>query len=667
MNKSAPRKKSGSPVPDKFFRFPLSCLVICLVIFIVYAPALFFSLGKLDESNIILDHLAFLSDFKNLKEALLTNPFFHRGGEFYRPLQNLSFMIDAHLSGQNGWGWYLSNILVHGITCCLLFQLMNLVGKERRTALLITMIFAVHPLFVQTVAWVPSRGDLFLAMFGLASLITFIRYIRSGRLLFLYLNILTFGLALLSKETAVVIPVICLIWFVFIEKEKKVSLRRLAVPFAGHALIFIGFMYFRNAVIKIDVNEGQFGIIPFLAHLRTIPEFLFKFFLPVGLGPMPAYRLFNTIIGLLILAGLTFLAIRMKRDQGYIYLFGIAWFLLFVFPTLIFVNKFGTAALDYMEHRAYLPLMGIILIVYVFLTSDLRPRVKNNSTVVLLAILLIFGVYTRIYSRNYKTARSYYDLAVSDNPSSAIAWFNRAATSMNVEKDYTGAIKDYDKSLSILPGYPEAYINRGFCKEQLDDKTGAISDYAIAARLKPAWYEPHVDLATVKRKLGLIKEAISEYDTALALLPSFYQGFNERGSLLMEMQDYRSAMEDFNRAISLNEKYPEAYFNRGLLEFRLQEFDAAMQDYSSAIQLNPKYVEAWVNRGVLKYQVRDFQGSIGDFTEALNLDDKYAEAYLDRGMARYMTDDHNGAREDWETARSLNMPEAQTFLDKYGN
>ncbi len=664
MKNKQRKKQTGKYSPESFLRFPAAYLIIFVLIFLVYAQTLFFSIGKLDETNIILDHLAFLSDFHNLKEALLTNPFFNKGGDFYRPLQNFSFMIDAHIGGQNSWAFYLTNILIHGLTCSLLLYLLTLLGKNKRTALMLVLIFALHPLFVQTVAWTPSRGDLFLSMFGLASFIFFIHYIQSGKIIFLFFNIVAFGLSICSKETAVIIPVICVLYYFFIEKEKIVSFVQLLIPFACWVVLFLIFMYIRNDVVKIIVQKGQFGFIPFLVHLRTIPEFIFKFFLPVGLGPMPAFDWIYTITGSLILAGIIVLATRFRK-VSVMYFFGLAWFFLFVTPAIMYINKYGSAACDYMEHRAYLPLAGILIFIYIFMDGNRIVRDSKKTPVLLWVILIIFGVYTSVYARNYKTPLSYYDLAISNNPASAIAWFNLGVTKMNFEKDYAGAIKDYNTTLQLLPDYVESYINRGFCREHLNDTLGAVSDYEAAARLKPGWYEPHVDLATIKHKMGLTKDAIREYDTALSLSPDFSPGYNERGALLMELQDYRSALEDFNQAISLNENYPEAFFNRGVLEFHLQDYTSAMEDYNRAIHLNKKYVEAYVNRGVLKYQLQDYQGAVDDLDLALTFDENYAEAYLDRGMARYMTHDLNGACNDWETATRYHLAEAETLLRQY--
>jgi tetratricopeptide (TPR) repeat protein len=713
MNERKPLKQNSW---DKLFLFPVPIAIILLLIFLVYAQTLFFSLGKLDETNIILNNLGFLSDFRNLKECLLTNPFFNKGGDFYRPLQNLSFMIDVHLSGQTGWAFFLSNILIHFVTCSLIYYLLVLLGNTRKQALLLSLVFALHPLFVQTVAWAPSRGDLLLGMFGIASFIFFILYIRdqddaprenpkavgttgpssaselqigsppirgikrltnlfsrrSGNLRvtnrrtgFLLLNVLFFGLALMSKESAVIIPVICMIYYFLVEKGTRIPVSRLVIPAVIYTLLFLLFMYIRNEVVRIVVQQGQFGLSPFLVHLQTIPEFIAKFFLPVGLGPMPAFNLLLTLLGSVLMALFVIVLFRSRHGSWKVYLFGIAWFLLFVIPALMYINKFGSAACDYMEHRAYLPLVGILIFIGHYLNN--RPTIKEtrNLFAVILWVIPVLGIYTVVYARNYRTPMTYYNLAVQNNPSSAIALFNRGATRMNFEKDYPGAIRDYEKTMLLFPDYAESYINRGFCREQLKDEKGALADYEKAARLKPGWYEPHVDLGTVKRKLGMYSEAIREFDTVLNLSPLFYQAYNERGSLKTETDDYRGAMEDLNQAINMHENYPEAFFNRGILDLKLQDTRSALEDFDRAIQLDGKYTEAYVNRGILKYQMLDYPGAMEDFNRALVLNDQYAEAYLDRGMTRYMTQDLNGACEDWKRAGSLGLQEAMKLVEQY--
>ncbi|MCK9204392.1 MAG: tetratricopeptide repeat protein [Bacteroidales bacterium] len=660
-NKQKDKKNTGEII----YHFPVVYVILFLLILLVYGQTFWFQLGKLDETNIILNKLGFLSDFRNLKEVFLTNPFFNKGGDFYRPLQNITFMIDAHLSGKDGWAYYLSNILIHFVTCSLIFYLLTLFGKNRKIALFLTLIFSIHPLFVQTVAWAPSRGDLLLSMFGISSFVFFIRYIREKNYLFLVLCVLSFALALISKETAVIIPVICLLYFLFIEKEKRVSLTGLIIPAVSCISLFLLFMYIRNEIVGIVVEKGQFGIWPFTMHLRTIPEFISKFFLPLDLGPMPAFKLFPTIFGSLILILLTCISARSQSVSGKLFWFGLVWFLLFTIPTITYVNKFGSASCDYMEHRAYLPLVGILLFLFQFFSISHKFLKTEDYSVILFFIIPVFAAYSFLYSRNYKTPMTYYNRAVKNNPVSAIAYANRGITRMSFNEDYRGAIEDYDHTIYLLPDYAASYNNRGLCKEHLRDTLGAIADYENASRKKPGWDVPHINLASLKHNMGLIHEAIREYDTALVSSPKLYQIYNERGCLKRESQDYQGALEDLNRALALHPGYPEAFFNRGVLALDLQNYQSAIQDFTRAVQLNTKYVEAYVNRGIGKFRLLDYTGAMEDFNLALSVNDQYAEAYLDRGMARYMIRDLQGACKDWEIAQRLGMAEAENLLLQY--
>lgn len=662
-NKKVPRKT----IENYFLQSPYVFLLIFGIIFLIYGQLLSFSLGKLDEYNILVNNLDFLRDFRNLKEAFLRNPFFNKGGDFYRPLQNVSFMIDAHLSGQNGWGYYLTNIILHGITCSLVFYILAFIGKDKRMALLLTLLFSVHPLFVQTVAWAPSRGDILIAVFGLLSFITFIHFIRSRNYYFLLAHVIAFGLALFSKESAILIPFLCVLYYFLLEKEKKVSVSGLAFPLAGYVILVALFFYIRNDLVGIVVPKEQFGLIPLLHNLRTVPEILVRFVLPFKLSPMPAFSGFMTIAGMILFVLLVFLSVRYHSGSDRLFLFGLTWFLAFLVPALVYINKYGSTACDYMEHRGYFPMIGIILILYQLINHGrVFPKFKNAGGYLLLFVIVL-GIYSFLYARVYRDPIVYYDRATETNPKSAVAYFCRGTVYMTDKKNYPTAIRDFEQAMRLKPDYAQAYLNRGFCREQMDDPAGALEDYRTASRLSPASYDPHVNMAAIYASEGLQNEAIREYDTALMLYPGFAEGYHARGMQKQKLQDYTGALEDLNRAISLKETYDEAYLDRGVMKFQLQDFQSALEDFNQAILLNSKYPVAYLNRGILKFQMQDYQAALSDLNMAIFYNDKYDEAYLNRGKVRYLMGDAQGACEDWTIASRLGNAEAENLMQQYCN
>jgi Flp pilus assembly protein TadD len=614
---------------EKWFRPPYCVLILFTVIFIIYGQSLAFSLGKLDEYNIILINLDLLRDAANLKRVFFSNPFFNQGGDFYRPLQNLSFMIDAHLSGEKAWSYYLSNMILHGVTCSLLYTLLALIGKDRKTAFLLALLFAVHPLFVQTVAWAPSRGDMLMTVFGLLSFVAWLKFVRSGRYLFLALHVIAFGFALLSKEPAIFIPVLCYLWYFLFEKENKTNSVGLVLPVVFNAILVALFFYLRNNVVHVAVQNGQTGLLPLLGHLRTIPELLFKFFIPAGLAPMPGFNLFLTLGGLAVIVLVFWLSFRVKPMTVRALLFSSAWFILFIGPSLIFVNEYGSAAFDYMEHRAYLPSIGIVIFILLWIDSHNAIRHYTFLRVLLTTLFLAFGIYTMSYARKYKDPVTYFDSAVKANKSSAVALYCRGTVMFYERNDYRAAISDFDEALMLYPHYGQAYLNRGFCREQLNDIPGAVNDYRSAAKVSPSTFEPHAALAFLFASAGNKEEALPEYDSAIALNPAFLEGFYRRAMIRMESGEFSKALADLNEVIRLNEKYPDAY----------------------------------ANRGIVKFQVRDYEGALDDLSMALLLNDQSADTYLNRGRVYFWLNQDQNARSDWEKAARLGSKEAETLLD----
>jgi len=395
-----------------------------------------------------------------------------------------------------------------------------------------------------------------------------------------------------------------------------------------YLFLIAGFFYLRNVIVGITVTDGNIGLAAILSHLRTIPELAYKFLVPLGLSPMPGFRWFNAIAGILILAGLFLISLKVKPVTGKALLFGLTWFLLFLAPSLVFVNKYGSNAFDYMEHRGYLPLAGILFFVSTWITENNARKGMRYLTPVLSVIVVVFGIYAHLYSRNYKDAVSFFTRAVESNPSSSVAWFCRGTVLILNRQDYPGAIEDLNRALKLDPLYGQAYLNRGFCREQLTDYGGALSDYRKAAEIDPTTYEPHAAMALLYNSKGIRSEALDEFDKALELNPTFSAGFYQRAVLRSEAGDYQGAIEDFGRAILLEPGNAEAYVNRGVVKFQVQEYLSAIEDFDFAIHLNDKLPEAWLNRGRVHYYAREYDLARSDWEMALKLGNKDAESLL---------------------------------------
>jgi tetratricopeptide (TPR) repeat protein len=592
MKKNLARPPAGSKLQkkvkreisfmEKISRPPYAYLIIAGLILIIYWPVLSFYPGKFDEDLIITGNLNFLTNFVNLKEALLRDAFFSdKGVNFYRPLQNLSFMIDAHLSGPNGWGYYLMNMIIHVITCSLLYHLLRLFTDRPKNALLLTLVFAVNPLFVQAIAWAPSRGDLLIGMFGLMALVSFIRYVRSGDIKFLAVHVISFALAMFSKETAILLPIAFLFFYFFLERDRRIRIPGLIIPVLSYITVILFYFYLRSLVVKIGATHQEFGILPLLHNLRTIFEFPGKFFFPVALAPMPGYTLLNTLAGLILLLILAVLLYRFRAGNTMLFLSGLGWYFMFILPGMLYSHEFGSAAYDYLEHRAYLPLIGIVFVLYILINTFDGNRQFRNLPFFLLALIFIYGIETRIYAKNYENPVTFYELATRANPSSAMAFNNRGLIKYD-SKDYQAAISHYEIALQIKPDYAEVYVNRGNCKNDLNDKSGAMADYELAIKYKTTLFQAHFNKANIMNITGQLKESLKEYDIAMKLYPTYLQGYITRGVVKFQLKDYTGALADFNKTIELDKANAEAYLDRGKVYFMQNEHKKACKDWKTA-------------------------------------------------------------------------------------
>ncbi len=224
--------------------------IFLIFTFLIYGQLLGFYLGKFDEDLLVLGNLGLLGDFANIKMAFLRDAFLSKqGATFYRPLQTLTFMVDAHFFFKQGSVFYFTNILIHGLTGCALFYLLGQLRKNSNAAaFFLTLLFLAAPLFVHAVAWAPSRGDLLIGLFGVLTMIFFLRFIRSGNWLFGALTALMFALALFSKETAIVLPVIMVIFYFMPEQERKITYRHSLVLSALMALVAVSIFIFAHTL-----------------------------------------------------------------------------------------------------------------------------------------------------------------------------------------------------------------------------------------------------------------------------------------------------------------------------------------------------------------------------------------------------------------------------------
>jgi len=356
----------------------------------VYYRSLSFEFTYFDDNIFILEGNWFLRNPANIGKVFLTEVFHfqHAAAGYYRPLLTLSFMFDAQAGGSAPFMYHLTNMLLHGAAVCLLFAFLKTFGARAPAALALSLIFAVHPVLAQTVAWIPGRNDSLLAVFALPAAMMFLRYWENGKFRYLFMHGLFFACGLFTKESMVFFPFLCSLWALLAAiftgpASAQTFLRRLfsktprlAGLFAAWMLPGVLWLSLRKIALAHSVHYPLEDVINSLVNNSTaLLIYCGKILFPVNLSVLPILRDSTLAYGIaatvLLSAAAIFHAVRFRKrnsiaplqqeqmPSGALLLFGLIWFLLFLIPSFIRPDAHYPA--DFMEHRLYVPLIGLLL------------------------------------------------------------------------------------------------------------------------------------------------------------------------------------------------------------------------------------------------------------------------------------------------------------------
>ncbi|MBU3700358.1 MAG: tetratricopeptide repeat protein [Candidatus Kapabacteria bacterium] len=580
MAKNARRKSASTTLFDRVGGSPTIFVVMAVVVLAVYGQTLSFTLGKFDEDVIIKFNEKILKNPSNALDVLGRDAFFNNPGRnFYRPVQNFSFFLDTQVGNGRDLPYYLSNLLIHIATCWLLFLTLRDLRFTPGTSAASSLIFAVSPLFVHAVAWIPGRGDLLIGMFALLCLRLALRYLESGRGTLLAAFHAIFFLSMFSKETSVLIPVVVAGAWWLIYPDRSATTKRLSLLLLPCVVPIVLFFILRRIIIPKFPAEAVFGITPFLNNLRVIPESIGKFFVPIGLAPLPEFSWLVTGIGTVVAAMLIFFALRGAEPmQRKLTAFGIGWYLLFTIPGAAYTNELGSIAYEYLEHRSYLPMMGIVLVFGVVLSNQFARTRRDNVAHTIVGFIALLGVVSILHARSYKTAESFYNMAIDGNPNSGMALLNRGYLKAS-KGDVSGAMEDYTRATVACPTYAEAFVNRGVLYQDMGRMTDAGRDFRQAVALNPKLFAAQYNMANWYGRTDDIPNALKHYDESTRLRPTFAEGWAMSASMRAKMGDLQAALPYFDSALAHDPSLHVVFTNRGKAYYNAGRRAEACQDW----------------------------------------------------------------------------------------
>jgi tetratricopeptide (TPR) repeat protein len=613
----------------------LFVIALIAAVFLVYHPVWHAGFIWDDDTFLVNNPLIKLSN------GLYQFWFTTKASDFY-PLTFTTLWLEWRLwGGTNPLGYHIVNVLLHALSAVLIWRV--LAHLRMPGAWLAAALFAVHPVNVQSVAWITELKNTLAMLFYVTSLLFYLRFEDTARWRWYGMALGFFVFALLSKTAAVPLPIVLLglAWW----QRDRVSSRdvRLTLPFFGIALLLgLITVWFQYHSIGSEIVRAD----SFWSRLAgagwAVWFYLYKALLPVNLifvytkWQIDATKLLSYVPGLLVLACAVFF-LRFRKGWGKAWLFGLGYFVVMLLPVLGFLNIYFMRYSLVADHWQYFSIIGPIGLVAAGITwaSD-RLKKRNVFLVPVFSaiLLLVLGVLTWRQTCNYSDVETLWNMTIARNPACWMAYNNRG----NVYKDlgnYRQAIEDYDRAIEINPGFAAAYNNRGIAYKGLGNYRQTMEDYNRAIESNPDYAEAYNNRGNAYKDLGNYRQAIEDYNRAIEINPGFAAAYMNRGNTYNVLGNYRQAIEDYNRTIEIKPDYAASYNNRGAAYSSLGNYKQAIEDYDRAIEIKPDFVEAYCQRGIAYGILGNNNLGCRDLRKACELGNcKLLEAATTKGLCR---------------------------------
>ncbi len=557
----------------------------------------------------------------------------------YYPIVHSAFWIQYRLWGEDTLGYHIVNILLHALAA---FLVALILGRlEVPGAWLAALIFALHPVQVESVAWISELKNTLSGVLYLGAALAYLRFDenRQGRHYALALSL--FVVALLSKTVTATLPAALLV--VFWWRRGTLNRRRDVLPlipfFALGIAAGISTAWVERNLIGAEGADFQFTLLERgLIAGRAIWFYLGKLVWPADLIfiyprwqiSQDAWRQYMYPLGAVLLLAVLWWWRKRSRAP----LAALLFFSGTLFPALGFFNVYPFVFSYVADHFQYLASLGVIALASAGLTMlsrrlKIRGKPATAATIVLAGLL---GSLTWAQSRQYASAETLYRTTISRNPECWMAYNNLGYLKLRGSlEDAAAAVAPLEDALRLRPRYPGAHNNLGMALQRLGRFQEAAAHYREALRLRPDFPEAAHNLGVALETMGHSELALRQYTEALKTHPDSPELLVSLGQILQGMGRLEEALANIRQALKLNPDYAEAHNSLGNVLQAMNRSEDAMQEYRETLRLKPEYAEAHTNLGIALQEQGRFEEAAAQHREALRLAPDLAEAHHNLG------------------------------------
>ena len=623
-------------------KFFMALGLLVAVTFVVYLPAIQHEFVHYDDDVYVTENYNVQSpmNWQKIRWAFTTGY-----ASNWHPVTWLSHMADCAMFGLNPAGHHFVNLLLHVLNSVILFLLINKIAKAFYPALVIAFLFALHPLHVESVAWVAERKDVLSGFLGLVTLFLYCKYVIVRRKFWYFLALAVFAIGLMAKPMLVTLPLLFILLDYWplkrweIVNGLQVNAKTIAKSVIEKWPFFM--LIIMSSVVTFYVQQTG-GAVRSIESISLLPRignaaiayisYIAKMFVPIKLAvfyPHPG----NTINGLkAMLAGTLFVAVtvacfKFGKKKKYL-LVGWLWYVIVLVPVIGLVQ---IGAQSMADRYSYLSLIGIFIAIVFAADEFLKTKAKKlqiaatSVTVVLLAGLSVGASGQLGYWQNSFTL---FQRAI-DVTENNYVMHNNLANILSRQNKCQEAISHLQQSLQIRPNMASAYTNLGnnFVKINRLDK--AVECHKKAVSLEndnaPAYYNLAVALAKKQLSYG----AIEAYEKAIELgFVKKVDALNNLGGQYAKIGQYQKAVQCYKKVLAIKPNSVTAYGNMAMALAKLGQIQQAIDSCKKVLAVRPNDYEMYSNVGFLLKSIGQTQQAKDYFKKALEIKPDHKPAQL---------------------------------------
>lgn len=614
-------------------------LGILVLTFVIYSPTFKNQWTNWDDDLYVGENLLVSKLSSENVSKIFDKKTFVAGN--YHPVTILSLAFNYSMTGMDISSYQWTNILLHLLNTFLVFFFVyELTSKKKEVAIITALLFAIHPMHVESVSWIAERKDVLYTAFFLPGLIFYGRYIKNGKWGTYSLSVIFFALSVLSKPAAVVFP-LCLV-IIDLFKRRQINVKSIL----DKAPFFIGALIMGLHTIRAQAAANAYGGFEtvyslmdrlFLASYGFV-MYIVRFIVPFKLSAFYPYPKGGVIpdvykvCTVLVIALLAWVFWKYKKTR--VPFLAIGFYGATVALVLQFISV-GDAILA--DRYTYVPYIGLGILAgygYYWLINKKSALAKQMKKPVMVGLIIIAGIFS------YLT-------------------FERTQVWENTETLFTNVVNNYPTAVI-------AYNNRGHYYRQNNRLEEALADYNKALEINPKYQLAFSNKGKVYFEYKQYDIALENYNEALRLKPNDVPSLANRAAVLGLLNNYPAAMTDLNKAVELDPSYPEAFYNRGILFLETRRFPEAISDFSRYLELRPYDDEIVNTRGVCYQRNEDQNMAIVNFNQAIQMAPSNGIYYMNRSFSYNILGDKSRALLDARKAISLGTQVDQNYFRSIG-